>query len=119
MISEETLARADAELAIAEKSRLSGFEGRARVSARRAAGIVIREYLHSQGTQGGSPSAYDLLQIMRSQPGLNPEIQQAIDYLLMRVDEDFQIPAQVDLIAETRRLIYHIVSLDTQQRPGE
>jgi len=105
MISEKTLAQAEAELAIAEKSRSSGFEGRARVSARRAAGKVAQSFLANQGISVGSASAYEILQILRDRPDTAREIRQVIDHLLMRVNEDYQIPVQVDLIAETRWLI--------------
>jgi HEPN domain-containing protein len=105
MISQETLAQANTELAHAENARATGFEGRARVSARRAAGLTARSYLGNRGIPVESTSAYDVLQLLRDQPESSDEIRQVIDHLLMRVDKDFQIPAQVDLIAETRWLI--------------
>ena len=105
MISQEILDRAKAELASAENARDSGFEGRARVNARRAAGLIARTYLEKQGIPVGSSSAYDVLQILHDQSESTDEIRQVIDHLLMRVDQDFNIPAQVDLIAETRWLI--------------
>jgi HEPN domain-containing protein len=105
MISEDTLARADAELALAENARMSGFEGRARVSARRAAGIVTRGYLVELGIPIRSTSAYDVLNYLRDRPESTKEMRSIVDQLLMRVNQDHQIPGGVDLIAETRRLI--------------
>jgi hypothetical protein len=105
MISEEKLAQADAELANADIARSTGFEGRARAGARRAAGIVARSFLRNRGVPMGSASAYDVLQILHDRPETNLEIQQVIDHLLMRVNENHQLPIQVDLIAETRWLI--------------
>ena len=105
MIAEEALFRASAELAAAEKARSAGFEGRARVSARRAAGIAVRSYLGNRGIPPGTTSAFDILRVLRDEHDTPDEIRQVIDHLLMRVNEDFQLPAQVDLIAETRWLI--------------
>ncbi len=105
MIPEETLAQAEAELAKADIARSTGFEGRARAGARRAAGMVARSFLAKQGTPIGTGSAYDILQFLRDQPDTTKEIQLVIDHLLMRVNEDHQLPIQVDLIAETRWLI--------------
>lgn len=108
MFSDEILEQAYAELGSAEAARSSGFEGRARVSARRAAGIVARSYLEGLGLPVGTSSAYDVLQILRDRAEIANEIRQVIDHLLMRVDRDFQIPTQVDLIAETRWLIQNL-----------
>jgi hypothetical protein len=105
MFSEEILAQVNTELAAAENARLTGFEGRARVSARRAAGLAARSFLENLGIYVGSASAYDILQVLRDQPDSTNEIRQVIDHLLMRVNQDYQIPAEVDLIAETRWLI--------------
>lgn len=49
------------EFALAEQARARGNEGQARVCARRAAGIAIREYLTRRGIRPPSASAYDLL----------------------------------------------------------
>ncbi|MFT3895039.1 MAG: hypothetical protein QM730_25720 [Anaerolineales bacterium] len=45
----------------ADQARSKGNEGQARVCARRAAGIAIREYLNRKGIRPKSPSAVDLL----------------------------------------------------------
>ncbi len=105
MISTETLAQAEAELANADAARATGFEGRARAGARRAAGLAARSFLANQGVPFGPTSAYDILQILRDRPETGVEIQEVIDHLLMRVNEDHQLPIPVDLIAETRWLI--------------
>ena len=60
----------------------------------------------------GSSSAYDVLQVLRDQSKTTGEIRQVIDHLLMRVDKDFNIPAQVDLIAETRWLIQTLTRIN-------
>lgn len=105
MLDETTRAQIDHELAQAQAARLAGFEGRARVSARRAAGAAIRAYLTAQQVALGPVSAYDLLQIMRERVDTPPDMLQVIEHLLARVNEDFQLPTPVDLIAETRWLV--------------
>ena len=105
MFDTATLTQIDNELAQAENSRQAGFEGRARVSARRAAGAAIRAYFLSRQVRYGSASAYDLLQMLDSRPDTSPEIRQVVEHLLARVNEDFQLPIPVDLIAETRWLV--------------
>ncbi len=92
------------ELARAEAARARGNEGQARVCARRAAGIAIREYLRRKGTPIRDPSAYRLLTILKDSPDLAPDLRQAAGHLTLRVTEAFTLPLDVDLIAEARRL---------------
>ena len=94
----------EAEFQKAEEARARGNEGQARVCARRAAGIAIREYLTRQGIQPPSISAYDLLNMMKDDPALSPNIKLIADHLTLRVTEEFKLPVKVDLIAETREL---------------
>ncbi|HEY9528224.1 MAG TPA: hypothetical protein VIR02_14110, partial [Anaerolineales bacterium] len=63
-------AQVNAEFEKAEQARANGNEGQARVCARRAAGIVIREYLTRQGIRPPSVSAYDLLNLLKEDPRL-------------------------------------------------
>ncbi len=93
-----------AEFERAEDARARGNEGQARVCARRAAGIAIREYLARRGAPIPSASAYDLLRYLGEQPDTPPHLQQAAAYLTLRVTEAFKLPTDADLIAEARRL---------------
>ena len=88
----------------AEAARKSGNEGQARVCARRAAGIAIREYYARRGLSVRTPSAYDLLQHIVDEPLISPEIRQAAGYLTLRVTEEFQLPVDVDLVKEAHKL---------------
>jgi hypothetical protein len=105
MFSQATRAEIDAELSRAKSSQAEGFEGRARVCARRAAGAAIREYHRFMGRSGLRANAYDLLAGMKTEPGLSEASRQAIDFLLLRVDEEFRLPEEIDLLEESRRLI--------------
>jgi len=88
----------------AEQARTRGNEGQARVCARRAAGIAIREYLTRQGIRPPSASAYDLLNLLKDDPRLPPDLRLAADHLTLRVSEEFKLPVNVDLVADARML---------------
>jgi hypothetical protein len=88
----------------AESARLGGNEGQARVCARRAAGIAIREYYARRGQHVRTPSAYDLLHMLADESHLSPELKQAATYLTLRVNKEFQLPVDVDLLEEARKL---------------
>lgn len=92
------------EIQRAEACRARSNEGQARVCARRAAGIAVREYLSRRGMTALPSSAYDLLKFLlelRDQPA---EVLQSAGYLTLRVDERFKLPERVDLIQEARAL---------------
>jgi HEPN domain-containing protein len=88
----------------AESARARGNEGQARVCARRAAGIAIREYYARRGQHFRTPSAYDLLNRLKAEPKLSPELKQASEYLTLRVNKEFKLPVDVDLLVEARKL---------------
>jgi len=86
----------------AAQARARGNEGQARVCARRAAGIAIREYLTRQAIRPPSSSAYDLLNLIKDDPDLSSDLKQIADRLTLRVTEEFKLPVDADLIAEAR-----------------
>jgi len=88
----------------AEQARAKGNEGQARVCARRAAGVAIREYLTRKGTPPPSLSAVDLLNILKDDSRLTPDLRLIIDHLTLRVTEEFKLPVNADLVAEARKL---------------
>ena len=87
----------------AEQVRALKNEGQARVCARRAAGIAIREYLRRQGIRPPSTNAYDLLNLLKEDPRLSPDLKQIADHLTLRVTEEFKLPVDADLVAEARK----------------
>ncbi len=99
------------ELQAAEDARLAGNEGRARVCARRAAGMAARVFLSRRGVRMHSESAYDLLKQLAQIPGLSPDLRQAAVHLTLRVTESFTLPVDVDLIAEARKLCEELEKL--------
>jgi hypothetical protein len=100
---------AQLELQQAEAARAIGNEGRARVCARRAAGIIGREYLRRHGVNLTTPSAYQVIRSMLSSPNLSPETRANAGHFLMQVDTDFTLPAEIDLVAEARWLASEIL----------
>jgi HEPN domain-containing protein len=101
---EDWKAQLQTEFERADAARGRGNEGQARVCARRAAGIAIREYYARRGQTVRTPSAYDLLQLLAEEPQLSPDLKQVATYLTLRVTEEFNLPVDVDLLAEARKL---------------
>ena len=94
----------EAELQRAQQARRRGNEGQARVCARRAAGIAAREYFARRGQKARTSSAYDLLRFIAADSDLPPALQTFASHLVLRVDEQFKLPSQVDLLEEARGL---------------
>lgn len=92
-----------AELELARDARQRGNEGRARVCARRAAGIVTAEYLRRSGSIPAG-SAYDLLRRLQSLPGVSPQVQEIAAHFLTRVTPAHTLPLPADLVAEAEWL---------------
>ena len=84
--------------------RNRGNEGQARVYARRAAGIALREYFQQRELPIHSASAYDLLKTFLEIPGQPTQVRQAAEYLTQRVNADFNLPATIDLLHEAQFL---------------
>ena len=84
----------------ARAARRSGNEGKARVCARRAAGIVVQEALRRYGTSLTDPSAYVQLKYFHDLPRISPDIQGVISHFLMRITEEGNLPIEADLIQD-------------------
>jgi len=100
----------NAEFEKAEQARAHGNEGQARVCARRAAGIAIREFLTRKGIRPPSASAVDLLNLLKDDPLLSPRLKLIADHLTLRVTEEFKLPIDADLIEEARVLCQELLS---------
>jgi len=93
------------ELETAKVAREAGNEGKARVCARRAAGIAIGEYLYQKKLPTTGPSAYDRLVYIATLPGLSARVRRISEHLTLRVNEDFKLPIKADLISECYELV--------------
>jgi hypothetical protein len=99
------------ELQNAREARASGLEGRARVCARRSAGLAIRDYLTEKNGASRHNSLFELI-VDKSIRGLLPiQLVPHLDRLSLRVNQQFQLPDGVDLISEA---IMVISLLETQ-----
>jgi hypothetical protein len=88
----------------AEQARAKNNEGQARVCARRAAGVAIRDYFIKNGIRTPNASAYDLLNRLKEQPHLPSDMKLFADHLTLRVTEEFKLPVEADLVAEAKAL---------------
>jgi hypothetical protein len=88
----------------AEQARTKGNEGQARVCARRAAGMAIREYFIRRGTHPPNLSMFDLLNLIKEDSRLFPDLKLIADHLTVRVTDGFILPVDADLVAEARQL---------------
>lgn len=93
------------ELALAREAREANLEGRARVSARRASGIAVREYLRLYENAGFTGNYYQLLLHFSELPGLPNDIRTISTHLWRRVDENYSLPGTINLVTEAEELI--------------
>lgn len=92
------------EIQQAEIARLAGNEGRARVCSRRAAAIVIGEYLSQIDGDFMDHGAYDNLRYFIALPDVSPRLKKIVSYFVLRVDVNHELPVDVDLIEEALKL---------------
>lgn len=88
------------ELQKARQARLKGKEGQARVLARRAAGYPLRVFYQ----QPENINAYALLERLKEEESAPPAARLAAERLTRRVDEDFGLPSEIDLLQEAEAL---------------
>ena len=104
----------DLEMNQAHEARSRGNEGQARVCARRAAGEVIRAYfLARQIAPGAKSAAYELITVLLEDPGLSSEVRRSAQNLVMRVDDQFNLPAEIDLIFDAQFLAERLMPRDS------
>lgn len=96
------------ELESAEHARQVGNEGRARVCARRAAGMAARGFLERHQVRASGANFYNALVALAEFPGLTPDIKTTVAHLTLRVGEDFSLPPGMDLITDARYLCEHL-----------
>ena len=82
------------------RARQNGSEGRARVCARRAAGIVAAAYLDRLKIQRSHHNAITNFNLLYNYDGISAEIKEIIRRLLMRVDANYNLPEEIDLLSD-------------------
>ena len=100
------------ELSRAEQARADGKEGRARVCARRAAGIAARVFLEHHGRIRRTPSAYDLLRLIYDDDDLPSELRRMAAELLIPVDQEFKLPDDIDLVQTAKKFCITLLKIE-------
>ncbi|MGD2163071.1 MAG: hypothetical protein PVI81_04075 [Anaerolineales bacterium] len=101
------------ELAIAQKSREQGNEGRARVCARRAAGWAVESiYVPDQGQSLPDANAYRFLIWFKECERFPQNLREAAGRLTARVDKDFKLPFKQDPIDDAKMIVDWIMSVE-------
>ena len=92
------------ELVHAQEARSAGNEGRARVCARRAANLILGEYLRRTGRRTYQ-NVMEQLSSLGDLAGLPDRAAAIIPHISQRVDQEHQLPAGIDLIEDAIHLI--------------
>ncbi len=71
-----------------------------RVCARRAAGIVIGEYLTRRGFTGLTNSAFERINAILELPDVDESIRQVSLHFIMKVNPEHELTSGIDLIGE-------------------
>src|SRR4030067_504427 len=88
------------EIMHATAARGEGNEGMARVCARRAAGIIVGEYLCRRGYANLNQSAFDRLSLFISLSGVDDHTRKIAQHFLLKVNPDHNLAVNADLISE-------------------
>lgn len=82
-------------------ARKNDLEGRARVCSRRAAGHAIKAYFEENGVVTPDKSVIALIRQLQDLTGATSPVKVVTGHLLMNVNENFNLPFEVDLVTET------------------
>jgi hypothetical protein len=86
------------------QARQQGLEGRSRVCARRAAGILARAWLTRFLPGERSSNLQFCLVELQGQQSLSPDVQLLISHFTTTVDDAYHLPDQIDLIADLKKI---------------
>lgn len=103
--SNADLTTAFREITLAELYRSEGKDGKARVCARRAVGFALAAR-HPNEPRYKTMNSMNLIREARSEPDLTDEVAKYLDQMVARVDENFELPVEIDLIDSARRIIH-------------
>jgi hypothetical protein len=102
----------EAEFSDAHSSRADGNEGRARVCARRAAGLAIGQYYEHCLEKPSPTSAYVLLQWFSERAEIPQDLRDAASRLIVRVTPEYKLPHFEDPLEDARFLVKAILEGD-------
>jgi hypothetical protein len=93
------------EITKARQAREAGNEGMARVCARRAAGVLIQEYIAQQGIQTRQTNILDLIQTVSDFDGVPSQARDLLEHFSRRVEPGGELSPEIDLIEDTLKLM--------------
>ena len=98
-------ARAERELEMAHQARQAGNEGKARVCARRAAGVAIGAWLARERSASNIVSAIGRLRAVAADVRQPDNIRAAAHHLTLQVNVDHELPVAADPLEDARQLL--------------
>ena len=93
------------ELERAKAARAAGNEGKARVCARRAAGMAIESHYRERFGEADQPDALKLLRRFLHAPDTPEPLRAAAKRLATRVRADHTLPFSDDLLQDARNIV--------------
>ena len=90
------------------RAQAAGHAGRARVCARRAAGLGIKAWYQRHGAEAWTGDAMKQLQGLQAEPGAPAEVRAAAQRLTTRVDFDHQLPFDDDPLADAEIILSYV-----------
>ena len=103
--------RIEHELDAAEIAQAEENPGRARVCARRAAGLAIRAHYQRQDGPGWTGDAMKQLVRLRADQDVPLKVRQAAVRLTTKVDLDHPLPFDDDPVEDARKIIHYVQRL--------
>ena len=102
---DENTDRISIELERAEAARAAGNEGKARVCARRAAGMAIQFHYRERFGEIGGPNTLKLLRRFLQAPDTPEPLRAAAKRLTTRLGADRTMPFSEDLLQDARNIV--------------
>lgn len=100
------------EIMQAHLSRASGNEGMARVCARRAAGVILREYMRRNGVNHTGQSVFPIVRSFQRLSSISEQQKVIVNHFLITVDKDLHLPANIDLISDAEWLAHELLKVE-------
>jgi len=100
--------RISSEIAAGRLAQQSGNPGRARVCARRAAGLGIKAWYQQRGRPAWHGDALRQLRRLQSEPAVPAEVRAAAARLTTKVDFDHQLPFDNDPLADAELILTYV-----------
>ena len=109
----------DEEMEKAFDSRAEKKEGRARVSARRAAGFAISSYFEDCTGESSTKSAFHLLSWLQDREEISAEVREAARRLTVHVTPDHILPHPEDPLVDAKTIIVAMAEITTEDLEGK